>query len=345
MIVHTHQHITHHHQVKLTYAEHNKENVKPAKPSPAGPSCDKKRKRDNSNRVALPLRDVTELYLLMQHQNMEVSWEMTKSLQPELKRVCHHVHTPVETELVFNYESQISDDLLQFYSAKEKEHRERKFKHINPKLPREYMERFRFTCAEWLTEVAAEMTGIRQYLVHLATSFMDRFIAQFPEFQKTKLQLLAATCFVIAAKRDSMDGFEPTFRDMAYYCDNQFTVADFVLVESLVLNALQWELSEVTTFQFLDSYIDHIATGDPSSRMIASKCTLFADLWLKEKLVMDAFLPSTVAAAALYTTCLITGRGMDAQELLSITGKSLDDIRDCCNVFNRVHREDAQAMS
>jgi hypothetical protein len=348
MVVHTHHSLNAHHShqhVTITCAD--KENSKQEK-KVAGSACDKKRKRENipTPLKAVPLKDITGYYLTQQNtaEKLSASWDTQKmKREPSYKRAClTHAEEPI------NYEDELTQDLLSFFAMKEKEHGERKIKQTNPRLPQEYVDRFRFICAEWLTEVAAEMPGIRQYLVHLATSFMDRFIAHHPEFPKTKLQLLAATCFVIAAKRDATlvdDKYEPSFKDMVYYCDNQFAVADFVLIESWVLNTLSWELSEITPFQFLDSFIDRLTIGDQSTRVVVSKCTLFVDLWLKEKTVLDKFLPSTIAAAALYSTCLIIGRGMTGEEIVAISGKTIDDIQECSDVFTRMHRDEAQSLS
>jgi hypothetical protein len=102
---------------------------------------------------------------------------------------------------------------------------------------------------EWLVDIHSKMK-LQPETLFLTVSLVDRFLSV-REVARTELQLLGVTALFMASK------FEETYRvpplqDLAYICANTYSVAQILAQESVVLQALDYELHQASPLTFLN---------------------------------------------------------------------------------------------
>lgn len=233
-------------------------------------------------------------------------------------------------------ELSVEDDQHNYYRNKELVQQHKRHVEVVPQLPTAYDEKHRSTCGEWLGDVVEE-TDLSSLPVHQALLLMDRFLAQQPNFPKTRYQLLAATAFWVAAKREELEDYVPTLNDLVLLCANQFTKGDFVRMESYLLNTLHWEIAEVTPLHFLDYYLQRCMTSEELERVTLPqlrKCSQFlVDICVHDRKSMQDFLPSKVAAASLVTARAMFGLTPCIDLLEKASRYKFSELHDCYKVM------------
>ncbi len=144
---------------------------------------------------------------------------------------------------------------------------------------------------DWLVEVAEEY-HLNNETLHLAKHYIDRFLAM-SKVTRARLQLVGVAAMLIAAKFEEV--FPPTVDDFVYISDNTFSRPQVIEMESLMLNTLQFDLTNPTAVEFLQRY---------SSVSNADVVVIALAKYLTELTLLDysmaGFLPSHVAL-----TCLV----------------------------------------
>jgi len=101
---------------------------------------------------------------------------------------------------------------------------------------------------DWMVEVTEDQMCQPQ-VICLAINYMDRFLSNV-DIKKNEFQLLACTCLLLSSKFCQVVPIST--EQLVLYTDNSISVEDMRQFELKVLNALQWELSTVTSQDFLE---------------------------------------------------------------------------------------------
>jgi len=108
--------------------------------------------------------------------------------------------------------------------------------------------------ADWMVEVCEDQQ-CQPEVFCLAINYLDRFLSNV-SISKSSLQLAASTCLLLASKFTEVIPF--TTDRLAMYTDHSVTVDQLLQWEAVVLNALSWEMSSITTHSFLEILLHSI---------------------------------------------------------------------------------------
>ncbi|XP_017770767.1 PREDICTED: G1/S-specific cyclin-D2-like, partial [Nicrophorus vespilloides] len=122
----------------------------------------------------------------------------------------------------------------------------------------------------WMLEVCEEQMCEDQVLP-LAVNFMDRFLSVC-NIKRQQLQLLGATCLLIASKVRSATTL--SIELLCAYTDYSVSHDHISNWELLVLSKLQWKLSAVTGFDYVDHIIGRFPWGNDSQLLRRHSHTL-----------------------------------------------------------------------
>jgi len=122
----------------------------------------------------------------------------------------------------------------------------------------------RFTLIDWLMEVQHEF-NLRSTTIFLAVNYLDRCLA-LCEFKKNQLQLLTICCIWIAAKFEELK--PPTVSELIFICDDLYGSANIITMERNILNLLKFNISCVTSYTFLNKYLE-LLHQDTSSDFVS----------------------------------------------------------------------------
>lgn len=106
----------------------------------------------------------------------------------------------------------------------------------------------------WLFKVRA-FFNFGPLTATLSVNYLDRFLSryQFPMGKAWMIQLLSVACLSLAAKTEEVD--VPVLLDLQVAPDCLFEPRTIQRMELLVLNTLEWRVSSVTPFSYLDYFI------------------------------------------------------------------------------------------
>ncbi|KAJ8935124.1 hypothetical protein NQ314_012988 [Rhamnusium bicolor] len=113
----------------------------------------------------------------------------------------------------------------------------------------------------WMMEVCEEQMCEDQ-LLPLAINLMDRFLCVCA-IKRQQLQLLGATCLLISSKIRTTNILPIDL--LCAYTDYSVTYEHIVSWELLVLSKLQWNISAVTGFDYIDQVIERCSWGSENS--------------------------------------------------------------------------------
>lgn len=153
---------------------------------------------------------------------------------------------------------------------------------------------------DWIVEVHIKFHLLPETL-YLAINIVDRFLSV-KVVMLDKLQLVGITALFIAAKYEEV--FSPHIGHFRYIVDDTFTEDEILRAERFILQSLDYNLSYPNPMNFLRR-ISKADNYDIHTRTVAK--------YLMEISLLDhrhlEFLPSHVAAASMYLSRMILGRG------------------------------------
>ncbi|KAH9499739.1 G1/S-specific cyclin-E1 [Bulinus truncatus] len=125
----------------------------------------------------------------------------------------------------------------------------------------ELQPRMRSILLDWLSEVC-EVYRLHKETFTLAIDFIDRYLSVTRNIPKTQLQLLGISALFVAAKLEEI--YPPKLSEFAYVTDSACSEQEIIRQEMILVKALKWNLSPMTTNAWLGVYlqvanIDHIA--------------------------------------------------------------------------------------
>ncbi|XP_033962000.1 G2/mitotic-specific cyclin-B2-like isoform X1 [Pseudochaenichthys georgianus] len=160
----------------------------------------------------------------------------------------------------------------------------------------EITERMRALLVDWLVQVHSRFQLLQETL-YLTVAVMDRFL-QVQPVSRRKLQLVGVTAMLVACKYEEM--YAPEVADFAYITDNAFTKAQILVMEQLILRALNFELGRPLPLHFLRR-ASKVSNSDVERHTLAK--------YLMELTLLDYnmvhYRPSEIAAASLALSQLL----------------------------------------
>ncbi|XP_033753914.1 G1/S-specific cyclin-E-like [Pecten maximus] len=189
--------------------------------------------------------------------------------------------------------------------------------------------RMRTILLDWLIEVC-EVYRLHRETFYLGVDFVDRYISLSSGLQKHQLQLIGITSLFIAAKLEEI--YPPKIAEFAYVTDGACTEDEILDQELIMLKALKWDLSPLTTNGWLNLYlqvanIEHIVETEHGFVFPQYSSHAFIQIArLVDLCILDTgclqFPYSVLAASALYH--------LTTKEIaLSVSGFSWADILQC----------------
>jgi hypothetical protein len=176
--------------------------------------------------------------------------------------------------------------------------------------------RMRAILIDWLVEVASEFQLSNETL-HLSVCYLDRYLSLQPVAREA-LQLLGMTCMLVAAKVEEIT--VPLLDDFVFISAETYTRAQVKLMESQLLQGLNFELCDVTALPFWRRYVG-LAGLD---REHASAALFLCELALVDYHLCVRVSPSLRAAAAVWIAARLCW-----PTTLSRTCRCIVDPRDC----------------
>jgi len=157
--------------------------------------------------------------------------------------------------------------------------------------------------ADWMLEVC-EVEKCHPEVFCLAMNYLDRFLSVC-SIGRSQLQLLGAVCLMVAWKVREHEPL-PAVR-LVEYSDFNLTPADIMEWEVLLLSKLDWDMSAVIAFDFVEHIIQrirktqfHAIVGITSETLRKHSETLITMCSAQD--VFSSFSPSLIAAACVMTT-------------------------------------------
>ncbi|KAF8474741.1 cyclin-like protein [Kalaharituber pfeilii] len=171
---------------------------------------------------------------------------------------------------------------------------------------------------DWLIEVHTKFHLLPETL-YLAINIIDRFLS-IKVVMIDRLQLVGITAMFIAAKYEEV--FSPHIGHFRYLADDTFTVEEILRAERFILQTLDYNLSYPNPMNFLRR-ISKATDYDQDTRTVAK---YLMEISLVDHRLME-YLPSHVAAAAMYLSRMILKRGPWDASLVHYSGYTEEEIR------------------
>lgn len=189
--------------------------------------------------------------------------------------------------------------------------------------------RMRAIVVDWLVEVSEEYELCTDTL-YQAVNYMDRYLSR-QAIDRKNLQLVGVTCMWVASKYE--EKYPPTVSDFCEITDNTYTKAQLIQTEEHVLKTLSYELTVPTAKTFLRRLLQ-VCSPDRETHMLANYLT---ELSLLDYGMLE-FVPSVVAASAVFLTNVLLGRLPWSANLHHYSTYLPIDLRHCVVELANVHR-------
>ena len=221
-----------------------------------------------------------------------------------------------------------------------------KYKGVSPQLY------YRRCLVDWLSLVSKQLNLCNRVL-HISIKYLDLVMDKFEFPKETQLTLLAICCLWIAAKLDEHDELIPSLASLKMIVQDNFNCDDFLQMELIIMQSLDWRLLLPTAEQFIGHYSESclcettdLHCGHPitSSIKTLSYITKYASYFLEVSLqdyMFYAFLPSHVAASIIAASRMcVKVTPTWTPFLVEKTGYHYDDIEACVQRLMDIHSAD-----
>jgi cyclin B len=186
---------------------------------------------------------------------------------------------------------------------------------------------------DWLSEVHLKFK-LRPETMYLTVNLIDRFLS-LRAVSRTKLQLVGCTGMLIASKYEEI--YAPEVRDFVYISDKAYTRDQILMMESIMLNTLKFNLTVPSALRFGQRFIKLVAGADDRFKMLVG---YLMELTLQNYDFLG-FLPSKIAASATYLALSMIskdrpGRPEWTSLLKTQTNYGEDKLRDCVRALHKL---------
>lgn len=189
--------------------------------------------------------------------------------------------------------------------------------------------KMRAILVDWLVEVAEEYKLCADTL-YLTVNYLDRFLSRHI-VQRSQLQLVGVACMWVAAKYEEI--YPPNVTDFCYITDSTYSKEQMVGMEELVLKKLTYELTVPTAKTFLRRLLQ-VCNPDELLHFLSNYLT---ELSLLDHIMMQ-FLPSQIAAAAVYLANLMLRRPGWDSDLAHYSTYTPSDVLPCARALALLHQ-------
>eukprot|EP00873_Tetraselmis_striata_P010881 jgi/Tetstr1/431145/TSEL_020857.t1 len=193
-------------------------------------------------------------------------------------------------------------------------------------VQRDISSSMRAILVDWMVEVASEYRLVPETL-HLAVSYVDRYLSVTPVL-RSKLQLVGITATLIASKYEEI--YAPQLDEFCYITDHAYSKEELLLCEKEMLRVLNYELTVPTVRTFTKRFL-RAAQADSKTEFLA--------MYLGEISLTDYgmlhFLPSHVAASAVFLALLTLGKPTMSPTLLYHLGYTAQELQVCVRSLHR----------
>lgn len=196
-----------------------------------------------------------------------------------------------EEEKVSKAHKTLGDELLQTMISLESNNREF--------TPEAKFLKFRKDIVEWLTDICKEMR-CRRVTLFTAVRFLDR-ILQSTKVAKDNLQLVAICSFLVAVKYEGPEEIVPSLSEASFLTQSQYDADVIREVEVHILNRLKWDLTEYTSFHFLQHFLGNTLSelGTKRKNRYVKKLTYQLASACLKTYAFEKYRPSLLAASLL----------------------------------------------
>ena len=111
--------------------------------------------------------------------------------------------------------------------------------------------RMRAILFDWMTEVCQEYQLKRETL-HIALINVDRYLSAVKNLKRSKLQLVGVASLLIASKVEEI--YAPRGSEFVMTTDGAYSAQEIFEMEMKILKELDWKITPVTTFTWLNLY-------------------------------------------------------------------------------------------
>jgi len=172
---------------------------------------------------------------------------------------------------------------------------------------------------DWLVEVGEEYKLCSQTLF-LTVRYIDRLLSVV-SVHRTKLQLVGITCMLLASKYEEI--YPPSVDDFVYISDNTYSRDEVLRMETVLLNSLKFSLTNATTWEFARRFAAACGLDKRTSALV----NYITESFLQESQYLK-FLPSQIAAAAVFLALVSTKQKPWPKKLEKATRYTLEDIKE-----------------
>jgi hypothetical protein len=183
---------------------------------------------------------------------------------------------------------------------------------------------------DWLVEVCFEFHLLPETL-YLAVGITDRALTKIV-IPRKKLQMIGVTSLFIAAKYFEME--PPSVEEFVFITDNTYRKDEILQMESHILNCLEFNLTVVTCYDFLDHFLKASGAND----LVSDLAHFLSELTLQDY-VMLSFLPSTIAASCVTLALFSLNSPNWTPILQKYTGYRGPELSDCIAAILRLYQE------
>lgn len=171
---------------------------------------------------------------------------------------------------------------------------------------------------DWLIDVHLKFKLLPETLF-LSVNLIDRYLTK-KTVPRSKLQLVGVTALMISAKYEEI--YPPTIKDYVYITDNAYVKDDLLAIETSILTVLDFDIQQTSCYRFMERY-SKISKLDKKEFYLAQYMLELSLLDSK----MNQFLPSEIAAAAVFTCMQIMRSSFDWDLMHEYTCYGIDALK------------------
>jgi hypothetical protein len=208
-------------------------------------------------------------------------------------------------------------------------------------------QKYRNIIVDWMAEVCEEY-NLPSVICHLSVRYLDEILGR-EDVAKSKLQLVALCCILVAAKYREPEDNIPSVDELNECSDRAYTVHLITKMEMLVLKALKWKMGLPTAQDFV-MYFSKKSLVFPTDRMkstgkratnkeqalLLKYVKFFSELSLSDyslQQYLPSVLASAIAACSRQATCL---EDVWTPELEALTSYKYEKIAKCKQHLYRI---------
>eukprot|EP00121_Abeoforma_whisleri_P004049 Awhi_evm2s3654 len=110
--------------------------------------------------------------------------------------------------------------------------------------------------ASWLLKLNKHME-YHPETFGMAMTLMDKLLSS-SRVKSSHLQLIAATCFLLASKAGEVWNQHPSFKELCISGNHAFTCAEIERMEKLLLKTLDWNVNPITSYLLVSQIMENV---------------------------------------------------------------------------------------